>query len=232
MADRGQLLNDLEAGIRIALDDRLSKTWTTMPGIITKIDLTRMTCSVQVTIQGMIEDEKGVITPINISELGDVPIVFPTGGGFTLTFPLAVNDEVLVCFADRCIDSWWQSGGYKNKPMEARMHDLSDGFAIPGPKSLPNILPAISSSEVQLRNKLGTVVVGITAGGKISIKNTATDLKEVLTDLQSLLNTFMGTLAGFSGGGAATSQAMIQAPAATAQAALVPLLVKIGALLK
>ena len=65
-----------------------------------------------------------------------MPVVFPGGGGFALTFPVAAGDECLVVFASRCIDAWWQSGGV-GEPMEPRMHDLSDGFALIGVRSQP-----------------------------------------------------------------------------------------------
>ncbi len=230
--DRQELLNDQEAGLRLMLDGRQSRIWTSMPGIVTKVDLTKQTCSVQLALQGVVEKEDGSTEYVNLPELGDVPIVYLMGGTFGVTVPLAVNDEVLVSFSARCIDSWWQSGGFRNKPMEARMHDLSDGFAIPGPRSLPNVFPSVSSSEMQFRNFAGTTYISLTGGGKIGFQNATTDLKTVLTDLQSLLNTFMGVLAGFSGGGASVTQTMLQTPAITAQTQLAAVLVKIGALLK
>lgn len=231
MADRSQLLNDAEQAMRLVLDGRQSTMWTAMPGIVTAVDLAKMTCSVQPVIQGIVEEENGATQNVNLPLLVDVPIVFPSAGGFTITMPVAANDEVLVVFASRCIDAWWQSGGV-NRPMEARMHDLSDGFAIPGPKSQPNVLSSISTTDLQIRNNAGSVYLSIGADGKIGFKNATTDLKTVLTDLQSLLNAFMTTLAGFGGGGSPTTQAMLQAPAATAQTALANVLVKIGALLK
>lgn len=229
--DRAQLLNDAEEAMRLALDGRQSCIWTALPGIIQSVDFDAMTCEVQPAIKGSIEDENGAIELVNLPLLTDVPICFPNSNGFILTFPLAAGDEVLVVMASRCIDAWWQSGGVQ-KPMEARMHDLSDGFAIPGPRSQARLIDGISSSEVQLRNAAGTVYLSLTAGGKIGFQNATTDLKGILTDLQSLLNTFMGTLAGYAGGGAPATQAMLQAPAATAVTALTPLLAKIGALLK
>ena len=33
-------------------------------------------------------------------------MVFPGGGGFALTFPVAAGDECLVVFASRCIDDY------------------------------------------------------------------------------------------------------------------------------
>lgn len=230
--DRAQLLNDSEEALRIALDSFQSSVWTAMPGIVQSVDLSTMTCEVQPSIQGIVTDENDVTQNVNYPKLVDVPIVFPSAGGFLITFPLAVGDEVLVVFASRCIDSWWQSGGTSNQPMEARMHDLSDGFAIPGPRSQVK-LPAgsISSSDLQIRNDAGTVFLAVTAAGKFSMVNATTDLKTVLTGLESALSAFMTTLAGFSGGGSPTTQAMLAAPAATAEAALATVLTEIGALL-
>ena len=105
-----------------------------MPGIVQSVDLATMTCSVQPAIQGTIELEDGSLQTTNYPLLIHVPIIFPRAGNFIITLPLAAGDEVLVSWACRCIDAWWQSGGIQ-RPMEARMHDLSDGFAIPGPTS-------------------------------------------------------------------------------------------------
>ncbi len=166
--DRDQLLNDAEQAMRLVLDGRQSCIWTTLPGIVTAVDLTKMTCEVQPAIQGTIEDENGKLQAVNLPLLVDVPIVFPRGGGFLITLPLAVDDEVLVSFASRCIDAWWQSGGIQ-RPMEARMHDLSDGFAIPGPWSQRNLPAGVSSTGAQIRNLDGDAYVEISADGKIKL---------------------------------------------------------------
>lgn len=229
--DRAQLLNDSEEAMRLVLDGRQSSIWTALPGIINSVDFDAMTCEVQPAIQGTIEDENGKTQSVNLPLLVDVPICFPSGGGFFVTLPIAAGDEVLVVMASRCIDAWWQSGGIQ-RPMEARMHDLSDGFAIPGPRSLVNVIESISATDLEIRNAAGNTYLSITASGKIGFKNATTDLKGILTDLETLLNTFMGTLAAFSGGALPVTQTMLQAPAATAVAALAPVLVKIGALLK
>ncbi len=202
-----------------------------MPGIVAAVNLVKMTCSVQPSIMGTIEDETGATTSVKLPLLVDVPLCFPNAGGFIVTFPVAVNDEVLVVFGSRCIDSWWQSGGIQ-RPMEARMHDLSDGFAIPGPRSQPRVIGSISTTDVEIRNAAGTVYLSLTSGGKIGFQNATVELKTILTDLQSAVNSFMTTLAGFAGGAAPVSQVMLQVPAATAVTALSAVLTKIGALLK
>lgn len=168
MGNRAELRNDPEQALRLAFDGRLSMLWTNFPGIVTDVDLSKNTCSVQPSIQGIVENEDGTSSYVNLPVLVDVPIMWPKAGGFVLTLPLEAGDEVLVHIASRCIDAWWQSGGIQ-KPMEARMHDLSDGFAFPGPSSQPNKVQNVSATSAQLRNSDGTTYVEITSDGKINL---------------------------------------------------------------
>lgn len=161
---RSERLDDLEEGLRIAMESHQSHMWTALPGIVTGVDLGAQTLSVQPSIQGSVTAPDGTTQAVNLPLLVDVPIVWPRAGGFALTFPIAAGDEVLVVFASRCIDAWWQSGGV-GAQAEARMHDLSDGFAILAPTSQPKKFSGVSSSNVQLRDASGTTYVEITPGG-------------------------------------------------------------------
>lgn len=232
--DPRQYLNDQEEAIRLALDGREADMWTAMPCIVDSVDLVKMTLNCVIAIQGRFQNPDGSITWVNIGNgpIQDVPIVFPSSGGFTITFPIIPGDEVLVVFASRCIDAWWQSGGIGNKPLEYRMHDLSDGFAIPGPKSQPNVISGVSTTDMQIRNNTGTTFLSIGADGKIGFQNAIVSLNKTLSDLNTALSTFMSVLAAFSGGGAPTTQAMLQVPAAAAETALTAVMAEIGALLK
>jgi hypothetical protein len=166
--DRRGLLNDPEETQRLILDGRQSTMWTALPAMVTKVNLTAMTLECQPTIQGQTTDANNVSTYVNLPKLVDVPIVFPSAGGFTITFPVAVGDECLVIFASRCIDAWWQQGGIQ-LPIEARMHDLSDGFAFLGPKSQPNVIGSISATDLQIRNNAGSSFISIGADGTVKI---------------------------------------------------------------
>ncbi|CAB4149468.1 hypothetical protein UFOVP558_1, partial [uncultured Caudovirales phage] len=174
--DRAQLLNDSEEALRLAFDGRLATLWTAMPGIVTAVDLATMTLSIQPAIQGQIEDESGKIQSVNLPLLIHVPIQYPMAGGFAMTFPVAVDDEVLVIWASRCIDAWWQSGGIQ-RPIEARMHDISDGFAILGVCSQPNVVPGISATSAQLRLKDGTAYLELKPDGKIKMKSPEVEIE-------------------------------------------------------
>lgn len=224
--DPRQYLNDNEEAQRLSLDGRQSGIWTSMPGIVQSVDLVKMTCVVQLALQGRFEDQTGTIQFVNIGLLHDVPIVLPLCSGFAITFPLVANDEVLVVFASRCIDSWWQNGGYANVPMEYRMHDLSDGFAIPGPSSQPMVLSSVSTTDLQIRNRAGNTFISIGADGKIGFANATTTLKTVLNTLTSDLNTFATACSS------ATTVGQVAAAAATLGTALGMVTTSIGALLK
>lgn len=168
MADRRESANDPGIALRAAMQGWQSTVWTAIVGFVTKFDPAKMTCEVQPTIQGQIRDEFGVTSWVTLPLLLDCPVVFPSGGGFTLTFPIKEGDECLVVFSSRCIDSWWQSGGVQVQA-EMRMHDLSDGFVIVGPRSQTKLLPAISANDVQLRNEDGTSFVSITPSGEVKV---------------------------------------------------------------
>jgi len=115
--DRNQLLNDAEAAQVYALDGRQAKMWTAMPGIVQAVNNTQMTVQVQPAIQGVYTNAEGDESYINLPLLVDVPICFPSAGGFTISFPMKKGDEVLIILASRCIDAWWQNGGV-GVPME------------------------------------------------------------------------------------------------------------------
>ena len=150
------------------MESQQAQIWTALPGVVAAVNLAAQTLSVQPTVQGSVASPDGAKQLVNLPLLVDVPIVWPRAGGFALTFPIAAGDEVLVVFASRCIDSWWQSGGI-GAPAEARMHDLSDGFAILAPTSQPKKLSGVSSTNVQLRDEAGTTYVEITPDGKARV---------------------------------------------------------------
>lgn len=166
--NNAERLDDAEEALRLAIESAQASMWTALPGTVVSADLGAQTVSVQPTVQGSVTDETNTSKLVNLPLLVDVPIVWPRAGGFALTFPVAVGDEVLVVFASRCIDAWWQSGGI-GAPAETRMHDLSDGFAILAPTSQPKKLSNVSTSNVQLRNASGSTVVEITTGGAARI---------------------------------------------------------------
>lgn len=151
MADPRLRFSDPEEAFRTAVKGMLAGLWVGGPGIIESYNAALQTCSVQPAIQGRVMDAAGNITFVNMPVCVDVPVFFLSGGGFSVTTPVAKGDECFIAFADRCIDSWWQNGGI-NPPAEYRMHDLSDGFAFIGFRSNPRALTNVSTTSLQVRS--------------------------------------------------------------------------------
>lgn len=190
--DQRERQNDFQEALRAAFRGWQSDIWTALPGVIQDYDPARIVCSVQASIKIKVRDSQGNETFQKLPLLINCPVVFPTGGGFTMTFPIHQGDECLVIFACRCIDSWWQSGGIDNQPIELRLHDLSDGFVIVGPRSQIRLLtPNPSITNVQLRNDTESIL--------IDISSTQITLKAPTVTVQGNL-VVTGTTAGTSDG--------------------------------
>lgn len=159
--DRREWLNDSEETFTLSFEYLQSGMWTALPAIVTAVNLEKQTISAQSSIKGEFKNQEGRVSYINMPVFHDVVLCFPRAGGFAITFPVSVDDEVLIIFACRCIDGWWQSGGMNNISPEFRMHDLSDGFAILAPTSQPKVLSGIPTDSIQITNDTQTKYVQI-----------------------------------------------------------------------
>ena len=113
----------------------------------------------------------GVQTLQDFPPLRGVPVFFPHGGGYTLTFPVSPGDECLLIFNDRELDNWLLSGPGL-APTTGRVHDLSDAMCLVGLRSNPNALAGISTSSCQLRSDDGTTYVEIAADQIVNVVGT------------------------------------------------------------
>ncbi|MFT1010931.1 Gp138 family membrane-puncturing spike protein [Enterobacter hormaechei] len=180
-----------------------------MPGIIQSFDPSTVTCTVQPAIYGQKVGDDGSTASEAIPILPDVPVVFPRGGGCTLTFPVKPGDECLLVFSDRCIDFWWQNGGVQ-EAVDPRQHDLSDAFAIVGPQSQAKKISGISTTAAQFRSDDGSTYFEINPTTK-KIKLVAPGGFDVISPLSTFsekvtitgLLTWMGGMVGSLASGTA-----------------------------
>lgn len=205
-----------QLGSREQADARLagsimSSLRVSMPGIVQSFDPGTVTAIVQPAIKGYEPDSNGVNQSTTLPLLVDVPVVFPRGGGCTLTFPVKAGDECLVIFADRCIDFWWQNGGVQ-EPVDDRVHDLSDAFCIVGPQSQAQKISGINTGAAQLRSddgstffelNPGTQKIKIVAPGGVEVVTPLADFSEKVT-IHGLL-TWMGGMIGSIASGVAST---------------------------
>ena len=139
------------------------------PGIIDSYDPEAITVTVQPAGRESLRKPDGSFESNQLPQLVDVPVVFPRGGDFTMTYPIRKGDECLVVFADRCFDAWHQSGGIQ-EAAETRLHDLSNAIAIVGPFSHSTKIPEPHTENVQLRHNDGDCWIEITPEKDINIE--------------------------------------------------------------
>jgi phage baseplate assembly protein gpV len=209
-------VNDSQEALRLVLDGHQAQVWTALPAIIESFDAGAVTCVAQPAIKAQVRAPDGSTQWADLPLLLDCPVVFPRGGGCTLTFPVAAGDECLVIFASRCIDAWWTAGGIQVQS-ELRMHDLSDGFALPGPFSQATKISGVSTNSVQLRsNDASTYIdlnptsqkVKIVAPGGFEV-DAPTNLFTGAVTIQGLLTWLAGMAGSTASGVAATITGII-----------------------
>ncbi len=161
-------IDDIQQAMREAFEGLSSGLSSTLVGIVEAYDKDSGTVSVQPSIETIITQADGSQVPAKMDLLVDIPVCYIGGGPFVATFPIQRGDEALVIFADRCIDSWWQSGGVQ-PPAHPRQHSLSDGIAIVGPRSLARKLANVSSTNAQLRTVDGSTYLELTPGGAANV---------------------------------------------------------------
>lgn len=160
MTDRdSELAATPEGAFKAQMDGRLKELHTCLPGIIDSFDPVKQTASVQPAIKRVFTEQGGVNLPLCV----DVPVSFPGGGDFFLTFPVQPGDECILFFSERCIDFWYANGGVQ-LPAEYRLHDLSDAFALVGVNSQPNRLTQVQTDGAELRTRDRSTYIKLTAG--------------------------------------------------------------------
>lgn len=120
MTDRNQLVDTF----MLAIDSALANVHTATVAQVTAVSTKTINC--QPVINRLVRGES-----VRLPEFIEVPPVFLQGGGSYTAHPIAVGDYCLLIFTERCFDRWYHGQDFKI-PLELRMHDYSDGFAIVG----------------------------------------------------------------------------------------------------
>lgn len=138
---RSPTLAELFAQLRSSISAELR---VSLPARVNSYDATTQTIEAQPLVHDRTVGEDGTATETRLPVIPNVPVIFPSGGGFRLTFPLVAGDMVWLVFGDRSIDAW-QAQGTALAPVDGRQHVLSDAVAFPG--AHPNSAPWSGADE-------------------------------------------------------------------------------------
>lgn len=174
MVDQSNI-STLSDNIKQGIENRLKDLHTSMPGIIVEFDAATQLAKVQPAVKRIFKQERTeqvLLVPTALPVLINVPVIFPRGGGFSLTFPVQPGDECLIEFCERCIDDWHETGEVK-KPTSKRFHSLSDATCFVGLSSRPNKVPNYSAEDVQLKKDNGDVSITLKANNNLELSTIA-----------------------------------------------------------
>ncbi len=82
-----------------------------------------------------------------LPEFIEVPPVILQGGDSYIAEPIAAGDYCLVLISERCYDAWYAGSDFVS-PLEMRMHDYSDGFALCG------VNPQATAINIPKKNRM------------------------------------------------------------------------------
>lgn len=115
---------------------------TALPGVVVSYDQVTQTISAQVVIQSRYKQADGTLVAYTPPVVSGIPVAFPAGAGWSITWPLEAGDPVVLVFAERSLDEWKATGNSASTPRHLRRFDLSDAIAIPGAQAPASPLDA------------------------------------------------------------------------------------------
>ena len=94
--------NNIAAVLRFAFQQLSKNIYTVMPGAVTAYDAASRRASVQPSIDVETTDGRLIARPV----IDNVPVLQPTGGGYSVRLPVAEGDLVLLLFPMRGLGNW------------------------------------------------------------------------------------------------------------------------------
>lgn len=121
--------NDFVAQVQAAFETMVSEVRTTCPGKLVSFDAARNRAVVKPSLPKALADGRSLEPP----HIHEVPVAWPMGGGFIMTWPLRPGDGLTLSFAERSLEGWL--GGDERAPDDPRRFDISDCVAEPNLKA-------------------------------------------------------------------------------------------------
>lgn len=116
--------------VKGATDATLGNIHTSMPGKVVAYDSLAQTVDVQPMCKRQLFTADGEKTYESLPLLAHVPVCFPRGGGYVVTFPLQAGDTVILVFSEAGLAEFLETGN-EAEPWDTRRHHISNAVAIP-----------------------------------------------------------------------------------------------------
>lgn len=208
MPDPEEFDDSLEGLIRGAFDNLISDVRVSLPGTIEKIDSSTRLVDVRPMISVLFHGREEAI---NLPIIQQVPLIEPRTAAAFISLPIKKGDQVLMVFSDRALNNWLGSdGSIPVEPLDVRMHDLTDAFAILGgwPTLKTGNRPGTNPDDLDIQVESGVKILigngpdellGLAHEAFTKLKDVAEELSTHLKDLQTMSVTRVTTGGGVSG---------------------------------
>lgn len=117
--------------IKAAIESHVAGLHVALPGIVEKYDAEKQVADVVIAVRAPMRTLAGDVSYLDFPTLPEVPIAWPSGGGYFAAFPLAKGDPVMLVFSEVATGEYL-SNGSKSDPLDTRRHSLGYPVAIPG----------------------------------------------------------------------------------------------------
>ncbi|CQJ65483.1 Gp138 family membrane-puncturing spike protein [Yersinia enterocolitica] len=147
------MIEELHDTIGAGVDFALADVHTIVVAKITAVNDKTISC---IPVINRVVKGEGKQLP----EFMEVPPVILQGSGSYIAEPIAAGDYCLVLISERCYDAWYAGSDFVS-PLEMRMHDYSDGFALCGvnPLSTAISIPKINRMMMGSTDHEGDLVL-------------------------------------------------------------------------
>ena len=158
---------NMAQSIRFAIRQSLKDLYTCMPGIVESYDAETQ----RAVVKGALRVVTTKKEEIEREAIHNVPVMFPSGGGFSMTFPLEQGDPVLLLYSQRGLTNWKKTLGVA-APDTIGFFSEKDAFAIPG----------FGTDEPEHHIAIEADGIHIKTTGKLAIEAQDVTFKQVGTD--------------------------------------------------
>ena len=141
MSNEAQLIQQF---VRGEIDDNNRTLYTSFPATVLEYD--GQFCKVQPVMDIRYQDGDKVTLPA----IKGVPVIFPSGGGGILTFPIKKGDSVWISCSMVAMDEWLTQYSTNVSPSTMRSHALTDAVAFPTIPTRDTLLDA-DADHIELK---------------------------------------------------------------------------------
>lgn len=150
-----------------------------MPGRIVSYDPVEQLASIRISLDRVFSESTEPEKIVGRDPIVDVPVFTPSGGGWSLTFPIKAGDTCLMLFSQFGYDHWLfdnkDSAGVRidgnPMPWTKRVFSLSDGLAIVGFNTIPQAIADYHADDSEWRNDNADQKIALKVDGTIELNS-------------------------------------------------------------